>query len=65
MQGKRDSNSHERFWRPSYCHCMIPLDTVNLYHNPLLRVNEKIHAGKRYSVLEKYNYVDTGFYKKE
>ena len=24
-QGKRDSNPRERFWRPSYCHCMIPL----------------------------------------
>ena len=24
-QGKRDSNPHERFWRPAYCRCMIPL----------------------------------------
>ncbi len=40
-QGKRDSNSHERFWRPSYCHCMIPLGAIILYHNRISCVNDK------------------------
>ncbi len=25
----RDSNSRERFWRPSYCRCMNPLNAMN------------------------------------
>ena len=29
-QGKRDSNPHERFWRPAYCRCMIPLYSLFL-----------------------------------
>ena len=27
----RDSNSHERFWRPSYCHCMNPLYSIEVF----------------------------------
>ena len=43
-QGKRDSNSRERFWRPSYYHCMIPLGAVNevYYIKYIIHVQEKI-----------------------
>lgn len=27
-QGKRDLNPRERFWRPQYCRCMIPLRLI-------------------------------------
>ena len=32
-QGKRDSNPRERFWRPRYCRCMIPLYLYNIPRN--------------------------------
>ena len=37
-QGKRDSNPHERFWRPSYCRCMIPLFSLNRKKSVYFRI---------------------------
>ena len=28
-QGWRESNSHQWFWRPMYCHCTTPLEKQN------------------------------------
>ena len=60
LQGKRDSNPRERFWRPSYCRCMIPLrytfktaysNTLSSYHTNLLRSSPRPISNSQLHIL--------------
>ena len=52
-QGKRDSNPRERFWRPQYCRCMIPLYII-IYSTPVILIRGILYFIHDFLYLQKF-----------